>query len=1097
MKTFLPNLSVSRWRVVIIENNSDDRDEIRRLLLQGSERRYQFIEVETGAAGVRAILDPSSGPPDCVVLDYTLQDTDALKVLAAIIGSDGLTVCPVVVVAGTVGPQFGRAVRGAGAQDLISKRWMTAESLTRSVEDAAERWAMIRELRARQEALDASEAQLKLAVEVAGLGVNRIDYATNTVVLDTTAAALFGLKADEPLPRSAIHATFHPDDKDEIFRLVNGSLDPSGNGWFVMEHRVVHPDGSIRWLSVKKQVVFEDVAGVRSPLTSVLAAVDITARKQTEEVDKFLAQASERHVHEAFLRALARFLASNLRMDYICIDQLDDDGIDATTLTVWQDGQFRENRTYALSDTPCGTVLEQGSCSYPSNVSRLFPKDVPLKEMRAESYVGIALMSHAGKPIGLIAASGRCELADQASAEATLKRVATRAASELERLQAETKIAQTTEMLERTGEMAKIGGWSLNLKTMKFSWTSETFRIAEIAQHLEPTLEDGIKLFAPEARPTIAAAVQAAIDIGTPYDLELPLITASGRHLWVHTRGFAEMQFGKSVRIYGTFQDITERKLTEQSLLADEARFRAIIDASPVPMAINDEEMRISFLNPAFVQTFGYGHTDIPTLADWWPKAYPDPVYRDWVANTWQTELARAAQTSTEFTPIELRMCCKDGTERFVLASAAPLAAEFKQTHLVFLYDISERKRSEQSLKSAHEVSNRAKSEFLANMSHEIRTPLTAILGFADILGESETFDQTPERRMQIIDTIKNAGSHLLTVVNDILDLSKIEAGKLTVEIVDTPLVKLLCEVEKLMLQSAAAKGLVLSIAISGALPDRILSDPTRLRQILMNLVGNAIKFTAEGTVRITVGVEDQGQQSQLVIDIADTGPGMTPEQVLGLFKPFGQADSSVTRKYGGTGLGLVICRRLANILGGDVTLEYSEVGKGSCFRTVLPFEHVAGSSVIKSLTSKTAQDEPKPTAVASKLSGRILLAEDGVDNQRLIAFLIRKAGATIETADNGRVALDMLDQAEAAGTPYDMLLTDMQMPEMDGYSLASILRGRGSRLPVVALTAHAMADDRKKCIDAGCDDFVSKPIDKASLIATCAAWMGKTGGTK
>jgi len=152
---------------------------------------------------------------------------------------------------------------------------------------------------------------------------------------------------------------------------------------------------------------------------------------------------------------------------------------------------------------------------------------------------------------------------------------------------------------------------------------------------------------------------------------------------------------------------------------------------------------------------------------------------------------------------------------------------------------------------------------------------------------------------------------------------------------------------------------------------------------------------------------------------------------------------------------------------------------------------------MIQSLTPTTAQNEPKPTAVALKLSGRILLAEDGVDNQRLIAFLIRKAGATIELADNGLIALDMLDQAEAVGTPYDLLLTDMQMPEMDGYSLASILRGRSSKLPIVALTAHAMADDRKKCIDAGCDDYVAKPVDKANLIATCAAWMGKTGGVK
>ncbi len=792
----------------------------------------------------------------------------------------------------------------------------------------------------------------------------------------------------------------------------------------------------------------------------------------------------------------------------------------------------------------------------------------------------------------------------------------------LRRSRAESSLERARELLDRTGELAKVGGWSVNLQTMKLSWTRETFRIAEIEPPVEPVLEEGINLFAPEARPIIAAAVQAAIDSGTPYDLELPLISAKGRHLWVHTQGFADMQDGKAIRIYGTFQDITERKRseealgqnqalllalsegtsdaifvkdlqgrylifntatsryvgkpsqdvlghddtflfppeqalqvmnndkkviesgriqtfeemnlstnigeitflttkgplrnkhgeiigmfgisrditdrkqTEQSLLANEARFRAIIYASPVPMALNDELQRITFLNPAFVRTFGYVQSDIPTLADWWPKAYPDPDYRSWAAKNWQEELARAAQTNTVFSPMEIRVRCKDGTERFVLASAAPLAAGFDRTHLVLLYDITERKRAEQSLKLAHELASRAKSEFLANMSHEIRTPLTAILGFADILGEDETGDSPPERRRQIVDTIKNAGSHLLTVVNDILDLSKIEADKLTVEKVETQLVNVLCEVEKLMLQSASDKGLVLSMTSTSPLPDRILCDPTRLRQILMNLVGNAIKFTEKGSVSIAARVEANRHQSQLVVDVADTGPGMSPEQVHGLFRAFGQADSSVTRKHGGTGLGLVISRRLAKILGGDVTLLNTVLEKGSCFRLVLPFEQVAGSTNILSLTPIMAKAESKPIEAAQKLRGRILLAEDGVDNQRLIAFLIRKAGATIETADNGLIALEMLGQAEAAGTPFDLLLSDMQMPEMDGYSLAQTLRDRGSKLPIVALTAHAMSEDRLKCLNAGCDDYVSKPIDKTHLIATCAAWMGKLGGS-
>jgi PAS domain S-box-containing protein len=565
----------------------------------------------------------------------------------------------------------------------------------------------------------------------------------------------------------------------------------------------------------------------------------------------------------------------------------------------------------------------------------------------------------------------------------------------------------------------------------------------------------------------------------------------------VKTQGFAEMNDGIAVRIFGTFQDITERKRTEQLLVANEANFRAIIDRSPVPMAINDREMCITFLNPAFVKTFGYDLTDIPKLTDWWPRAYPDPAYRQFVIDSWQAELARAAQTKTEFIPYELKIRCKDGTDRFVLASAAPLDAGREDIHLVLLYDISERKRAEQDLKSAHEASNRAKSEFLANMSHEIRTPLTAIIGYADILGDEQAGNQSPESRKQAVDTIKNAGAHLLTVINDILDLSKMEAHRLTVDKVDTPLLDVLRDVERLLLQTAVSKGLALRMEISSPLPDRILSEPTRLRQILMNLVGNAVKFTTKGTVKVIAGTEVQDRRSRLIVDVVDTGPGLTPEQAKQLFIAFGQIDGTVTRKHGGTGLGLAISRRLAEILGGDVTLLYSELGKGSCFRLVLPIEQVEGSTTITSLSPKQSENEPKPIAVALKLSGRVLLAEDGLDNQRLIAFLLRKAGATIETADNGRIALDMLDRAEAAGTPFDILLTDMQMPEMDGYSLARTLRDRGSKLPIVALTAHAMADDRKKCLDAGCDDYVTKPINKELLIAKCDEWMGTHGGAQ
>lgn len=400
-----------------------------------------------------------------------------------------------------------------------------------------------------------------------------------------------------------------------------------------------------------------------------------------------------------------------------------------------------------------------------------------------------------------------------------------------------------------------------------------------------------------------------------------------------------------------------------------------------------------------------------------------------------------------------------------------------------------EREHALQVARNQADAANRAKSEFLANMSHEIRTPLTAILGFAEILREEGVLDVPPDQRLQTIDTITNAGQHLLTIINDVLDLSKIEAGKASAELIETPLIEVICEVERLLRPKTAGKGVMLIAKLSTPAPDRILSDPTRLRQILMNLVGNAVKFTERGTIVINASVKASAANTSLVIDIEDTGPGITAEQSQMLFDAFSQADNTVRRRHGGTGLGLTISRRLANLMGGDVTLERTEMGRGSCFRLELPLIPATNSNIVDRLETQAVSPVGPRTAKLQVL-GRILLVEDGQDNQRLISFLLKKAGATIDIADNGQVALELLDKANESNITYDLLLTDIQMPVMDGYRLASTLRSRGITMPIIALTAHALSEDRQKCLDAGCDDYLSKPIDKNSLLAVCAKWI-------
>ena len=443
---------------------------------------------------------------------------------------------------------------------------------------------------------------------------------------------------------------------------------------------------------------------------------------------------------------------------------------------------------------------------------------------------------------------------------------------------------------------------------------------------------------------------------------------------------------------------------------------------------------------------------------------------------------------------VEIPAVRKDGVRITVELAITATSTGDSVVFSGFLRDITAAKRAAAELidaRAAAEAANRAKSEFLANMSHEIRTPLTAILGYSDLLREDGDMARAPEQRLQAIDTIQSAGQHLLTIINDILDLSKIEAGRMTVEAVETPLLAILQEVESLLSPRALEKGLMLGTRLDTPLPERVLGDPTRLRQILMNLAGNAVKFTAAGSVLVRARAEVRGGAERLVIDVEDSGPGLTPAEKARIFCSFGQADRSVTRRHGGSGLGLTISHRLAQLLGGAVTLVRTEPGQGSCFRVELPLVAADAAPRVASLERVATRTSARPHGPAPLLRGRVLVAEDGRENQYLIAFYLRRAGAEVELAVNGRVALELLERAEQERRPYALLLTDIQMPEMDGYTLVRTLRERGSALPIIALTAHAMAEDRQKCLDAGCNDYAGKPIDKQALLATCARFIG------
>jgi len=385
------------------------------------------------------------------------------------------------------------------------------------------------------------------------------------------------------------------------------------------------------------------------------------------------------------------------------------------------------------------------------------------------------------------------------------------------------------------------------------------------------------------------------------------------------------------------------------------------------------------------------------------------------------------------------------------------------------------------------EAASNAKTQFLANMSHELRTPLTAILGYADlILDEASTLEESREHA----ETIRRNGGHLLSLISDILDLSKIEAQCMSVERIECAPGELVKEIVTLMKPRAEGKGIALSARMNEDVPARIVTDPTRLRQILVNLVGNAVKFTEEGSVEVRGSMEGDAGSPTLRLDVVDTGIGITSEQQARLFQPFTQADSSMARRFGGTGLGLSISQKLARMLGGDIRV-CSETGTGSTFTVRIATEPAAEGG------SERAAAPAPAVRGAERLEARILLAEDGVDNRRLLAHVLERAGARVEVVENGREAVETVRRVRADGGGFELILMDMQMPELDGYEATRVLRAEGVEAPIIALTAHARAADRRKCFEAGCDEYLAKPIERATLLESCRLAIARGGGAE
>jgi PAS domain S-box-containing protein len=524
-------------------------------------------------------------------------------------------------------------------------------------------------------------------------------------------------------------------------------------------------------------------------------------------------------------------------------------------------------------------------------------------------------------------------------------------------------------------------------------------------------------------------------------------------------------------------EGLMKQLLVFQKFALDQAAIVAITDVRGRIISVNDKFCQISKYSRT--ELIGQDHRILNSAT------HPKQFFKDMYAMIARGKVWHG----------EIRNRAKDGSFYWVDTTIVPIITNPTQGkisgYVAIRHDITELKNIQERLriaKEAAEAANHAKGEFLANMSHEIRTPMTAIIGYADLLDDQS---RRPGERTEFLQTIRRNGEHLLSVINDILDISKIEAGKLQAENISFDPAKIVSDVESSMRVRAMEKGVGFAIEYSGQIPTIIHSDPTRLRQVLLNLVSNAVKFTNQGMIRILVNYDQP--HSKLHFAICDTGIGLSTNQQANLFQPFSQADGSTAREFGGTGLGLALCKRLVEALGGSITVQ-SQPAKGSTFEFTIHNLESAGQNETAQQTHLQTAPGPGEQPIR-RLSGRVLLAEDGADNRRLVSIYLQDAGLRVDTAGDGAEAVRMIIDSVNAGKRYDAVLMDMQMPEVDGYTATAELRRRGLKdLPIIAFTAHAMASEKRKCLECGCDDYATKPVNPEALIQTLAKYIKPAG---
>lgn len=629
------------------------------------------------------------------------------------------------------------------------------------------------------------------------------------------------------------------------------------------------------------------------------------------------------------------------------------------------------------------------------------------------------------------------------------------------------RLRDSNTRLRMAEEVGHLGHWSFHIATGTLSWSDEVFRIYGLdPQGGGPELHRAIDAFHPDDRAVITTVFQRTIDTGKPYDVTLRLVRPDEGVRHVVCCGRCEVdEAGTRVAVFGTIHDITELEQAERRRRRSDARYRLLAENTSELVMLAHDDGRRSYISPAAIRLLGFTPEELAAMR------LRDYVHPDDLQRLYQTTL-RLGRGETEVS-IDYRALHKDGRWIWVEGVFRRISGSLKPddpTIVATFRSIEERHAYARELEAAKETAEaaaRAKSDFLANMSHELRTPLTGLLGVCDLLANDPGLG-APQRRLSNL--AADSGRLLLTVVNDILDFSRIEAGKLKLESLPVDLHALVYSTAALVSDAMKRKQLYLETEFAADAPEVVVGDPIRLRQVLLNLIGNAVKFTEHGGVTVRVRMIQEGPRIR--VTVADTGIGVAADTVPQLFDRFRQADTSIARRFGGSGLGLAICKQIVTMMGGAVGAE-SRLGEGSTFWFEFPCARA---------DAPTPPPEAPVTADLPRRKLRLLLAEDNVINREIITSAVRQQGHEVMATVDGAAAYEAF-----TAEPFDAVLMDIQMPGTDGLTATALIRAfeaaRGATpTPIIALTANAIPEEIRSYLAAGMSAYVAKPVVWAHL---------------